>query len=74
VPAELRWAPEAARAIDGYAPIDLAVDSSDALLAWARHLDDLGVDHSAVITGGAGHLMVLAKPDRIYISMAGADG
>jgi hypothetical protein len=37
------------------------------LQAWVRHLDDLGVDHSGVINGGAGHLMVLADPDDIYI-------
>jgi catechol 2,3-dioxygenase-like lactoylglutathione lyase family enzyme len=64
-PVELRWAPQAARAINGYDPIDLAVDSVDALRAWVRHLDDLGVDHSGVINGGAGHLMVLADPDDI---------
>ena len=69
-PVELRWAPQAAAAIDGYDPIDLAVDSVDALQAWIAHLDDLGVDHSPIITGGAGHLMVLADPDRIFIRIA----
>ena len=69
-PVELRWAPSVAGAIAGYDPIDLAVDSVEALQAWVRHLDDLDVDHSAVITGGAGHLMVLADPDGIYIRIA----
>jgi catechol 2,3-dioxygenase-like lactoylglutathione lyase family enzyme len=69
-PLELRWAPQAAGAIEGYDPIDLAVDSVDALRAWIAHLDDLGVDHSPVISAGAGHLMVLADPDRIFIRIA----
>jgi catechol 2,3-dioxygenase-like lactoylglutathione lyase family enzyme len=69
-PVELRWAPEAAAAIHGYDPFDLAVDSVDALNAWVAHLDALGVDHSEVIGGGAGHLMVLADPDGIFIRIA----
>jgi catechol 2,3-dioxygenase-like lactoylglutathione lyase family enzyme len=70
VPVELRWAPEAASAIGGYDPIDLAVDCAAALQEWTRHLDTLGVDHSPVISGGAGHLMVLSDPDGIYIRIA----
>jgi catechol 2,3-dioxygenase-like lactoylglutathione lyase family enzyme len=70
VPVELRWAPKAANEIRGYDPIDLAVDSVDALQEWTTHLDGLGVDHSPVITGGAGHLMVLADPDGIFIRIA----
>jgi catechol 2,3-dioxygenase-like lactoylglutathione lyase family enzyme len=69
-PVELRWAPMAAGAIRGYDPIDLAVDSVGALNAWLAHLDSLGVEHSPVITGGAGHLMVLADPDGIFIRIA----
>jgi catechol 2,3-dioxygenase-like lactoylglutathione lyase family enzyme len=67
VPLELRWAPTAAHAMRGYDPIMLAAESADALTAWARHLDNEGVHHSPVITGGAGHLMVLADPDGTYI-------
>ncbi|HEY2447431.1 MAG TPA: VOC family protein [Mycobacterium sp.] len=66
-PLELRWAPAAAAAMHGYDPIMLAAQSADVLGAWARHLDAEGVDHSAVIIGGAGHLMVLADPDGTYI-------
>jgi catechol 2,3-dioxygenase-like lactoylglutathione lyase family enzyme len=69
-PVELRWAPQAAGAIRGYDPIDLAVNSVEALHEWIDHLDRLSVDHSPVITGGAGHLMVLADPDRIFIRIA----
>jgi catechol 2,3-dioxygenase-like lactoylglutathione lyase family enzyme len=67
VPLELRWAPTTAATIRGYDPIMLAAESVDVLTAWARHLDAEGVDHSSVITGGAGHLMVLADPDGAYI-------
>jgi catechol 2,3-dioxygenase-like lactoylglutathione lyase family enzyme len=67
VPLELRWAPTAAAAMQGYDPIMLAAESADVLSAWAAHLDAEGVDHSPVITGGAGHLMVLADPDGTFI-------
>jgi hypothetical protein len=70
VPVELRWAPQAAGAIGGYDPFDLAVDSVDALQAWINHLDGLGVEHSPVISAGAGHLMVLSDPDGIFIRIA----
>ncbi len=69
-PVELRWAPAAAATIRGYDPIDLAVDSVEALDAWNAHLDAQRVEHSPVITGGAGHLMVLADPDGIFIRIA----
>jgi catechol 2,3-dioxygenase-like lactoylglutathione lyase family enzyme len=67
VPLELRWAPGAADAMRGIDPIMLAVESSETLEAWAHRLDSLGVQHSSVIKGGAGHLLVVADPDGIYI-------
>jgi catechol 2,3-dioxygenase-like lactoylglutathione lyase family enzyme len=70
VPIELRWAPMAASGMTGYDPIDLAVDSVDALQQWVTHLDAHGVEHSPVISGGAGHLIVLADPDGIFIRIA----
>jgi hypothetical protein len=66
----LRWAPAVANAISGYDPIDLAVDSVGALEQWVRHLDAQGVDHSPVINGGAGHLIVLADRDGVFIRIA----
>jgi catechol 2,3-dioxygenase-like lactoylglutathione lyase family enzyme len=66
-PLELRWAPAAAVAMRGCDPIMLAAESTEALEAWARHLDSLGVEHSSVIQGGAGGLLVLADPDGIFI-------
>jgi catechol 2,3-dioxygenase-like lactoylglutathione lyase family enzyme len=66
-PLELRWAPGAAVAMRGIDPIMLAVESTEAIEAWAQHFDSLGVEHSSVIQGGAGHLLVVADPDGIYI-------
>jgi catechol 2,3-dioxygenase-like lactoylglutathione lyase family enzyme len=69
-PLELRWAPSGASAMRGCDPINLAAESGEALQAWAQHLDLLGVEHSSVIQGGAGHLLVLADPDGIYIRIS----
>ncbi|HWT47272.1 MAG TPA: VOC family protein [Mycobacterium sp.] len=70
VPLELRWAPGGATALRGCDPINLAAESAEALQAWAQHLDSLDVEHSSVIQGGAGHLLVLADPDGIYIRIS----
>ena len=51
-------------------PINLAVESTDALDAWERHLTSLGVEHSGVIQGGAGHLLVVADSDGIFVRLA----
>ena len=69
-PLELRWAPGGAAAMRGCDPINLAAESAEALQAWARHLDSLDVEHSSVIQGGPGHLLVLADPDGIYIRIS----
>jgi catechol 2,3-dioxygenase-like lactoylglutathione lyase family enzyme len=69
-PLELRWAPSGAAAMRGCDPINLAVESAEALQDWARHLDPLGVEHSGVIQAGPGHLLVLADPDDIYIRLS----
>ena len=69
-PLELRWAPGAAIAMRGCDPINLVVESTEELHAWARHLDSLDVEHSSVIQGGACRLLVLADPDGIYIRIA----
>lgn len=66
---ELRWAPRAAAAMRECDTIMLAVDSVDQLEAWAAHLDSQHVDHSPVTKGAAGHLLVIADPDGIFIRM-----
>jgi catechol 2,3-dioxygenase-like lactoylglutathione lyase family enzyme len=67
VPLELRWAPEGASAMRQCDPIMLAVDTRERLDEWAEHFDAVGADHSPVMKGGAGHLLVVADPDGIYI-------
>jgi catechol 2,3-dioxygenase-like lactoylglutathione lyase family enzyme len=64
---ELRWAPKAASAMRECDTITLAVNSPEDLQAWAAHLDSQHVEHSPVIKGAAGHLLVVADPDGIFI-------
>jgi catechol 2,3-dioxygenase-like lactoylglutathione lyase family enzyme len=69
-PLELRWAPDGAATMRGCDPINLAVESVATLDAWARHLESAGAEHSSVIEGGAGHLLVIADPDGVYIRIS----
>lgn len=70
MPLELRWAPAAASAVAGYDPIDFAAASADDLPRWAEHFDAEGIDHSGVITGGAGRMLVFADPDGTFVRIA----
>jgi catechol 2,3-dioxygenase-like lactoylglutathione lyase family enzyme len=70
VPLELRWAPGAAEAVRGYDPINFAAASVTDLQAWAAHLDEERIEHSGVITGGAGHLLVFADPDGAFVRIS----
>jgi catechol 2,3-dioxygenase-like lactoylglutathione lyase family enzyme len=70
VPLELRWAPPAAGDVAGYDPINFAAASVDDLHAWSAHLDAEQVVNSGVIEGGAGHLLVFADPDGMYLRIA----
>jgi catechol 2,3-dioxygenase-like lactoylglutathione lyase family enzyme len=69
VPLELRWAPSAAKAMNGYDPISFAAGTAGDLRAWATHLDVEGIEHSPVTLGGAGHLLVFADPDGTYLRL-----
>ena len=46
IPIELRWAPRAAAATIGYDPVHFVAGDTDDLLAWMKHLDGLGIEHS----------------------------
>lgn len=70
IPLELRWAPGAAGAAAGYDPVNLAVASVVDLRDWVRHLDAEGVANSGVVAGGAGHLLVFADPDGLFLRIA----
>jgi glyoxylase I family protein len=47
----------------------LRVPDRGALEAWARHLDDLGVENSGVQDESAGPLIVLRDPDNIQLEL-----
>ncbi|UQN31491.1 VOC family protein [Brachybacterium kimchii] len=75
VPVELREAPAAAAALDGYDPVTFGVADRAALDLWVEHLDARGVAHSPVISGFIGDLIELRTPDglalRLYTDPAG---
>ena len=66
---ELRWAPDAAKAMNGYDPVSFAAGTPEDLRAWAAHLDAEGIDHSPITLGGAGHLLIFADPDGTYLRL-----
>jgi catechol 2,3-dioxygenase-like lactoylglutathione lyase family enzyme len=68
-PLELRWAPEAAAAMNGYDPISFAAGGPADLAAWAAHLDAEDVPRSPVSRGGAGELLVFADPDGTFLRL-----
>ena len=70
-PVELRWAPTAARALRQCDLLSLAVDTDDQLEQWSHHLDSLHVEHSPVLQGAGGSLIVLADPDGKYVRLMG---
>ncbi|MBV9794147.1 MAG: VOC family protein [Actinobacteria bacterium] len=69
VPVELRWAPNAAQAMNGYDPVDFAAGSAEDVAAWAAHLDAEGIEHSPVSPGAAGALLVFPDPDGTFLRM-----
>jgi glyoxylase I family protein len=51
----------------------LRVPDRTALEAWAKHLDDLGVQHSGVKEENGGPLIVLRDPDGIQLELWALD-
>jgi glyoxylase I family protein len=47
----------------------LRVPDRPSLEAWAKHLDDLGVENSGVQDESAGPLIVLRDPDHIQLEL-----
>jgi glyoxylase I family protein len=47
----------------------LRVPDRPALEAWARHLDDLGIEHSGVKEENGGPLLTLRDPDNIQLEL-----
>lgn len=59
----LRENPEAAAGIAGYDPVAFAIADEAAANAWTERLDELGVEHSPIITTPVGYLMSFHDPD-----------
>ena len=68
-PVQLRLDPAAARATAGADVVSLAVPTERDLHDWARRFDDLGVEHSPVLRGFSGWLMVARGPDGASIRL-----
>lgn len=60
---ELRLHPVRALLQRGFDPVTMLVPGVADLEEWGRHLDDLGVAHSPVLTGIQAWLMVVPDPD-----------
>ncbi len=69
----LREHPTAAAGAAGFDPVSFAVTDRDAAMAWAEHLDHLGVEHSDVAAGTLGWTLDIADPDGIIIRLYSAD-
>jgi catechol 2,3-dioxygenase-like lactoylglutathione lyase family enzyme len=69
----LREHPTAAGGAAGFDPVSFAVADRDAAMAWAKHLDHLGVGHSDVVEGTLGWSLDTVDPDGIVIRLYSAD-
>lgn len=68
-PIELRWAPNAAHALRQCDLLVLALDSTERFDEWLAHLDAEHVEHSPVLPGGGGPVLVVVDPDGKYIRL-----
>lgn len=66
---ELRWAPSAAHALRQCDLIVLALDTDEQFDQWIEHLDAHGVEHSPVLAGGGGAVIVIVEPDGKFIRL-----
>lgn len=60
---ELRLSPEEAEKQKGFDPLTIAVDDRTVLEAWGKHLDELQIEHSPIITAIQAWLIVFNDPD-----------
>lgn len=66
---ELRWAPTAAHALRQCDLMVLALDTDEQFDDWIEHLDAHGVEHSPVLPGGGGPVIVIVDPDGKFIRL-----
>ena len=60
---ELREDSSAAAAQRGFDPVSLSVLDQGALRSWSEHFTKLGFEHSPVLVGFVGWLLVIEDPD-----------
>lgn len=66
---ELRWAPTAAHALRQCDLIVLALDTAEQFDDWIEHLTAHDVEHSPVLEGGGGRVIVIVEPDGKFIRL-----
>ena len=69
----LHFAPELARALEGYCPVALSVAAHDELIRCCARLDRAGVGHSGPIEGHLGWYVEVPDPDGIVIEIHTVD-
>ena len=69
MPVQLRFDTAGARSTAGLDPASFAVPTERELHEWAARLDDLGIDHSPVLRGFTGWLLVVRNPDGLSIRL-----
>lgn len=61
--------PEAAHGCKDFDPVSFGVADREAIEAWVKHLDDLGVEHSPIIEASLGWLLVFDDPDGLQLHL-----
>ena len=64
---ELRLDPAAAKAVAGLDPVTFAVDTREDLARLSTRLDSLGIEHSPVLRGLVGWILVVRTPDDLSV-------
>jgi quinol monooxygenase YgiN/catechol 2,3-dioxygenase-like lactoylglutathione lyase family enzyme len=64
---ELRLNPTATAGMAGCGPLALAVDDRAGLEPWVEHLDSIGVEHSPILVGIIGWVLVVPDPDGLKL-------
>lgn len=73
VPVALRQNATAAAGLAGFDPVSFAVADKAATVSWARHWDELGVEHSDVREGTLGWVVDVCDPDGIVLRLYSGD-
>ena len=68
-PLELRLAPGMAKNMRGFDPIVFAVQGHSDLKKWEHFLTSVGIEHSGVLRGIIGWLLVFTDPDGLSIRL-----